>query len=433
MPTLIPVIMPLTILLAAIMTFGAFGENYEFAAMKSAGLSLRRISRSLLLFIVMLSGFTFFIANDVIPYSKYKVNNFRANLKEKPSMAIIEGQFSEVGIYNIKVDKKSGKDGRLLEDVIIHKRTKYGKNTTVTKAKNGELVSKENSNILQLVLYDGHHYEDIISTKIEDRNKKQFAKADFEKYIINIDLSGLMNIDLDSSNENETNDLLNASELLYTIDSLKVALEKEKKSYIDNTYYRTSSALQTNKGARLIKDPSKISINETAFEGENIIDILPSDQKSLMFEAAYNNLLGSKYNISESRYNLEYQDKNLKSHQFALHEKFAIAYSCLLMFFIGAPLGAIIRKGGFGMPIVFAMIIYVAFHFTSTFGRKVAQDGTLDAFLGAWGSAIVLTPLAVLLTYRATNDKGMSVDKLTVPIQDFFKKIFKTKENKKHV
>src|SRR5690606_6462452 len=121
-------------------------------------------------------------------------------------------------------------------------------------------------------------------------------------------------------------------------------LEKEKKSYIDNTYYRTSSALQTNKGARLIKDPSKISINETAFEGENLIDILPSDQKSLMFEAAYNNLLGSKYNISESRYNLEYQDKNLKSHQFALHEKFAIAYSCLLMFFIGAPLGAIIRK-----------------------------------------------------------------------------------------
>ncbi len=433
MPTLIPVIMPLTILLAAIMTFGAFGENYEFAAMKSAGLSLRRISRSLLLFIVLLSGFTFFIANDVIPYSKYKVNNFRANLKEKPSMAIIEGQFSEVGIYNIKVDKKSGKDGRLLEDVIIHKRTKYGKNTTVTKAKNGELVSKENSNILQLVLYDGHHYEDIISTKIEDRNKKQFAKADFEKYIINIDLSGLMNIDLDSSNENETNDLLNASELLYTIDSLKVALEKEKKSYIDNTYYRTSSALQTNKGARLIKDPSKISINETAFEGENLIDILPSDQKSLMFEAAYNNLLGSKYNISESRYNLEYQDKNLKSHQFALHEKFAIAYSCLLMFFIGAPLGAIIRKGGFGMPIVFAMIIYVAFHFTSTFGRKVAQDGTLDAFLGAWGSAIVLTPLAVLLTYRATNDKGMSVDKLTLPIQDFFKKIFKTKQNKKHV
>lgn len=427
MPTLIPVILPLTILLAAIMTFGAFGENYEFAAMKSSGLSLKRIARSLLFFIVLLSGFAFFIANDVIPYSKYKVNNFRANLKEKPSMAIIEGQFSEVGIYNIKVDKKSGKDERFLEGVIIHKRTKYGKNTTVTKAKRGELISKDNSNILQLVLYDGHHYEDIISNKIEDRNKQQFAKADFEKYIINMDLSGLLNIDLDSSNENESNDLLNASELVYTIDSLRVAIQKEQKSYIDNTHYRTSSAFQTAAERRLIKDRSKQEINERVFEKENIINVVPSEQKALVFEAAYNNLLGSKYNVSESKHNLLYQEKNLKSHQFALHEKFAIAYSCLLMFFIGAPLGAIIRKGGFGMPIVFAMIIFVAFHFTSTFGRKVAQDGTLDAFLGAWGSAIILTPLAILLTYRATNDKGMSLDKFTVPIQEFFKKIFKTK------
>lgn len=286
---------------------------------------------------------------------------------------------------------------------------------------------------MQLVLYDGHHYEDIISTKIEDRNRKQFAKADFEKYIINIDLSGLLDIDLDSSNENESNDLLNASELIYTIDSLKVALSKERKSYVDNTHYRTSSAFQTNRERRLLKNLSENPVNETVFETENIADILPPEQKSLIFEAAYNNLLGSKYNISESRYNLGYQDKNLKSHQFALHEKFAIAYSCLLMFFIGAPLGAIIRKGGFGMPIVFAMIVYVAFHFTSTFGRKVAQDGTLDAFLGAWGSAIVLTPLAILLTYRATNDKGMSVDKLTAPIQDLFKKIFKTKNKKEHV
>lgn len=427
MPTLVPLILPLTILLASIMTFGSFAENYEFAAMKSSGMSLGRISKGLVVFIVLLSGVAFFFANDVIPYSKYKSRNFRNNLKEKPSMAIAEGQFNDIGAYNIKVNKKSGNNDELLEGVIIHKKSKFGKNTTVTKAKRGELVSRDDSNILQLVLYDGHHYEDITSDRPEDRARAPFAKADFEKYVINMDLSGLVNIDLDSDSGESTDGLLNVAELRYTIDSLRAVYKNEHTSYIDNTHYRVSTALQLQK-PRLPASESEEDIKKPVFEAEEIISVVPRRERAQVYEVAYNNLQASKYNVIESKSNLKYRDISIKSHQYSLYEKFVVAYSCLLMFFIGAPLGAIIRKGGFGMPIVFAIIVFIAYHFTTTFGRKIAQDGTLDAFLGAWGSSIILTPLAIILTYRATNDKGMSMDRFIEPVQKFFQKIFKQKD-----
>jgi len=431
MPTMVPLILPLSVLLASIMTFGSFAENYEFAAMKSAGMSLGRASKGLAVFILILSGIAFFFANDVIPYSKYKVRNFRNNIKEKPSMAIAEGQFNSIGNYNIKVDEKYGSNDELLKGVIIHKKSQQGKNTTVTKAKRGELISKENSSILQLVLYEGYHYEDIIPKKVEERNRDPFAKAEFEKYVINMDLSGLVNIDLDSDSGVSTDDLLNVSELRYTIDSLKNSYKKELASYTDNIHHRIASPMQPHERRLLPVEEKEQEKEKPIFEEKEIINIIPPDQQLRIYEAAYSNLAGTKYHVAENKSRLELSSLNIKSHQYSLYERFVVAYSCLLMFFIGAPLGAIIRKGGFGLPIVFAIGIFITYHFATTFGRKIAQDGTLDPFLGAWGSSILLTPLAIVLTYRATNDKAMSMDRFTEPIQRFFQKIFKLKDKNK--
>ncbi len=422
LPTMIPLILPLSILLASIMTFGSFAENYEFAAMKSAGMSLGRASRGLTVFILFLAGIAFFFANDVIPYSKYKVRNFRNNLKEKPSMAIAEGQFNNIGSYNIKVGKKSGDNDELLEEVVIHKKSAQGKNTTVTKAKRGELVSKEDSNILQLILYDGHHYEDMTPKNYESRMKQPFAKADFERYVINMDLSGLINIDLESDSGGSDDGLLNVSELRYTIDSLKTEFKKEQNSYADNIHFRTSSVIQNR------EKPKEQTEKLPVFDKKDVISIVPESQKAQIYESTFQNLTGLKYTVLENKNNLEFKHKNIKSHQYSLYERFVVAYSCLLMFFIGAPLGAIIRKGGFGLPIVFAIIIFITFHFTTTFGKKVAQDGALDVFLGAWGSSMLLTPLAIVLTYQATNDKKIGIDWLTEPIKNFFIKIFRSKK-----
>ncbi len=182
-PRLIPLVLPLTILLSSIMTFGDFAENYEFAAMKSSGISLHRAMRSLVVFIVMLGICVFFFTNNVIPFAEYKFINFRRNIAQvKPAMAIAEGQFNTIGNFNIKVQKKSGEKGEFLDNVIIHKKNQdQSENTTVIKAVKGELISSEKSSVLKLALYDGNYYEEI---KKDYENKTMpFVKSSFDKYI----------------------------------------------------------------------------------------------------------------------------------------------------------------------------------------------------------------------------------------------------------
>ena len=188
MPRIIPLVLPLSVLLASIMTFGSFSENYELAAMKSSGISLQRCFRTLIVFISLLSIVAFMFANNVIPYAEYKFMSFRRNIAQvKPALAIAEGQFNTVGVYNIKVNKKSGDKGNFLSGVTIHKKSLMGDgNKTVIKAKTGELISNEESNLLQLVLKDGYYYEDVTPKKYEDREKMPFVKSSFKKDIINI-------------------------------------------------------------------------------------------------------------------------------------------------------------------------------------------------------------------------------------------------------
>src|SRR5690606_28520044 len=180
MPKLMPLVLPLTILLSSIMVFGSFAENYEFAAMKSTGISLQRAMAGLSIFIVSLAIMVFFFANNVIPWSEYNSYNLRKNIAQlKPAMAIAEGQFNEIGNINIKVDKKTGERGQYLENVIMHiKDENRTGNYKVIIAQDGELISSEGSNILQLVLKDGHYYEEIYSRKPKDALKKpQIGRA----------------------------------------------------------------------------------------------------------------------------------------------------------------------------------------------------------------------------------------------------------------
>jgi lipopolysaccharide export system permease protein len=240
MPRIIPLVLPLSVLLASIMTFGNLAENYEFAAMKSAGISLQRTMKSLTIFILFLSLLAFVFANNVIPYAEYKFINFRKNIAQrKPAMAIAEGQFSEIGYYTIKVDKKSGENGNHLTGITIHKKSLRGDGVrTVIKAKDGDLVSNEKSNILKLVLNDGFYYEDLIPKKYEDRDKIPFAKASFKKDVINLDLS-ILNGNQNDQNITNTTSMLNMSELNYTIDSLHKIYNRDIVSFAENIHQRT--------------------------------------------------------------------------------------------------------------------------------------------------------------------------------------------------
>lgn len=419
-PTIVPLVLPLSILLAGIMTFGSFAENYEFAAMKSSGISLQRAMKILTITIGILAFVSFFFANNVIPEAQYKFINLRKTIvQQKPAMAIAEGQFNTIGTSNIKVDKKSGDNGEFLEGVTMHVKNNnmgLGANTII-KAKRGLLTSEDDSNYLQLELYDGYYYEDIHPKKYEERNKMPFAKSSFKKYVINIDLTKLNQAEMDNG-EITSEKMLTVPELKYTIDSLQKSYNKDVISFADNIVQRNDNVFNK-KMPNSVVQPN-VKENET----RDLLSIFSKIEKRQILEMAKNNVSSTEFSIHNSKTDLEHKSKNINSHWLAIHEKFVIAYSCLLMFFIGAPLGAIIRKGGLGLPIVFAMLIFISFHFINTFGRKLAQEDTIPPFLGAWLASILMTPFAILLTYRATNDIGIMVnfDWITDPIKKLFNK-----------
>lgn len=415
MPRIIPLVLPLSVLLASIMTFGNLAENYEFAAMKASGISLQRAMRGLIVFICFLSIVAFFFANNVIPYAEYKFINFRKSIAQaKPAMAIAEGQFSDVGFYNIKVNKKSGPNGNNLTGVTIHeKANNSGENKTVIKSKTGELISNDKSSILQLVLNDGYYYQDVTPKKYEDRSKMPFIKGAFKKQIINIDLSELNKVE-DNQDIGNTYGMLNASELGYTLDSLSKNLDTEILSFSENINQKVGIA----KGLPVIKlDKKKKPLPN------DLLSLYTNDKKAEILKIASSNLTSTMYSIDSTKNELKEKQRNINRHLTALYEKFVIAFACFLMFFIGAPLGAIIRKGGLGLPIVFAVLIFITFHFINTFGKRISQEDGLTPFMGAWMSTFILTPLAVLLTYRATNDIGLiSMDAVLAPLNKLFKK-----------
>jgi lipopolysaccharide export system permease protein len=427
-PTIVPLVLPLSVLLAAIMTFGSFAENYEFAAMKSSGISLQRAMKMLTITIGILAFVSFFFANNVIPDAQYKFINLRKTIvQQKPAMAIAEGQFNTIGTSNIKVEKKSGDNGEFLEGITMHVKNNnmgLGANTII-KAKSGILTSEDDSNYLQLELYNGYYYEDMHPKKFEERKRLPFTKSSFKKYVINIDLTKLNQAEIDDGNITSEK-MLTVPELKYTIDSLQKNYNKDVISYADNIIMRTENIFRRKNSSTTAKDtlPKKEVPKE-------LLSIFNEMERKQILEVAKSNTTSSEFSIQSNKTDLEIKSKNINNHWLAIHEKFVIAYSCLLMFFIGAPLGAIIRKGGLGLPIVFAMLIFISFHFINTFGRKIAQEDSIPPFFGAWMASILMTPFAVLLTYRATNDIGMTInfDWLTEP----FIKVFSKKEEKEEM
>lgn len=415
MPALVPMALPLSVVLASIMTFGDLSENYEFAAMKSAGISLQRSVYSTGIFIGFLTIATFFFANNIIPYSEYKFVNFRKNIaQKKPAMAIIEGQFSPIGNYSIKVEKKQGPNGNILKDITIHEKSANGEgNRKVIKANRGELASSMQSSNLKLVLYDGYYYEDIIPTKFEDRNKFPFVKGSFKTDIINIDLNKLNGVDLNDESVKNTDNMLNISQLKYTVDSLNRNYKKDIISFADNIYPRTGA----NNISKKVKSKDKINVD--------ILSKFDDTKKLQILKNAANNVASTIFSIDASTTDFQSKVKNMDAHWISIYFKFVIAFSCILMFFIGAPLGAIIRKGGLGLPMIFAVLIFIIFHFVNTFGKKLAEEDGISSFLGCWLSTLILGPLAIFLSYRAINDKGGTInfDAVLNPIKSFFAKI----------
>jgi lipopolysaccharide export system permease protein len=417
MPKLIPLVLPLTILLSSIMVFGSFAENYEFAAMKSTGISLQRAMAGLSIFIIGIGITTFFFANNIIPWAEINSYNLRKNIaKLKPAAFIAEGQFNQLDDgFNIKVDKKSGDSDQYLEKVVIHKRVgnSVGKHSTII-SETGEFFYKKESEVLQLILYNGNYYEDLLPRDLKSRNKKPFAKSTFEKYIINIDLSQLNNVDMDEKSQTDRYSMLDIPGLDKAIDSLIEYRQKEHEGISKNLLVR-SGISRYGKKADLDK------INKDSIYKGNILDFFDTKKKSEFVDLASKSIVSAQQVMIQKMPRFKNDKITFNRHVISFHEKFALGFACIILFFVGAPLGALIRKGGIGLPMVVAILLFLTYHFIGIFATNSAKNGEFSPVLASWFSTLVMLPLGIYLTKRATADRGLfEVGNILEPLKKVF-------------
>ena len=412
-PRIVVLVLPLTILLASIMVFGGFAENYEFAAMKSTGISLQRAMKSLSVFIVFLAVISFFFANSVIPLAEFNFYSLRRNIaKVKPAMIIAEGQFNQLGDINIKVAEKSGENGEFLKDVIIHqKKGSYNGNFTVIKSKTGEFISDESSDVLQLLLFDGNYYDEIQSADYTKRTKNRpQVKSTFEKYIINIDASQFNDVDFTKKESITKHTMLNVIDLNTAIDSL----------------YIKRGTILTNFSNTMLKKTNQYALNlnykaielDSLTEAVDILKLYESRKKIQLIDLAINTVQNAKKDLKNKSKTMLNSQVNINKHIVAFHDKFALGLSCIILFFVGAPLGALIRKGGIGLPLIIAILIFLTYHFISLFAKNSSEDSSIDPVLAAWMSSLILLPFSIYLTSRATKDRALvDADSILIPLK----------------
>ena len=423
-PKLIPLVLPLSVLLAAIMTYGTLAENFEFAAMKSTGISLQRALRGWVIFHFFLGSGSYYFANYVMPYGEFKYYNLRRNLGQlKPALAITEGIFNEIGEMNIKVKEKYGEDNRFLRDVIIHERTPDRKNHIVIKAAEGELKSAKIGQQLQLILYNGNRYEEVQTTRAKEKRKMPHAKASFEKYIMNIDLSQFNNVDLNQEKYKSTFRMQKTEELTKSIDSLEVKFSNERTQYAKNLM---TTSLSNPLITKDIKDT--VALNDSLYHKYTSVLSFLTDEKyfrhAQVIRTAQNNTKSIINNLEGKKKNFFIYQKLINLHKNAYHEKYNLGFSIFFLFLIGAALGAIIRKGGLGLPMVLAVVIFLTFHYVGLFGKNAAEDNSISPFFGSWLSQFIFAPIAFYFAYKASTDQGVfNVDNIIEPLKKQWNKI----------
>ena len=414
-PKLVPLVLPLSVLLASLMTYGTLSENSEFIAMKSNGISIIRTMFGLLIFHVFLGIGAFYFSNHVVTYGELKSYNLRKNLaKLKPTLAIREGIFNDIGDMNIKVSRKYGDNEQYLEDIIVHKISFNDEvNRIVIKAESGEIASN-NENYLQLILKNGNRYEEVIAEDAADKQKYPHAKVYFQEYLMNIDISEFNNVDLDEENYRSTYKMQKISQLKTSVDTLKINFDRDKdvfgKTMANSHPLRRLPNLNDNQ-----TDSRKpIFDYMESKEKYNIINILQNSESEV-------DILLRQINNKKKTYFL--QQKLINLHTLTINEKYTIVFACIFLFLIGASIGAIIRKGGIGLPLVLSICIFLTYHYIGVFGKNAAEDSTIDPYVGSWISTVVIAPFAIYLTRIVSQDGRLNfiyVDKLL----NLFRRLF---------
>jgi lipopolysaccharide export system permease protein len=448
---LVPMALPLAVLLSSIMTFGNLGENFELTAVKSAGVSLQRFMSPLIYLTIIICIAAFFYSDYVIPYTNLKTNTLIYDVKnQRPELQIKEGVFyNGIENYSIKIAEKDYKTN-LLKNIMVYDHHDNQDNVNVTIADSGYMKMTADEKNLILTLYNGYSYEELKENRSSSRKNSRtypHRRQNFEKQEIVFELTGF---DLNRSDENLFKNhfrMLNLEQLDYAEDSLKNQLEEQtvsfRKTIATSSYFKKEDILVKDQSRRIRaikKEEKKKIINDTVYSKKIIARIDSSSLNKVKFNAdsVFNNLdnnskesaidhaltyaRAAKNIITSSKTQINRKAEIIRRHQIEWHRKFALSFACLVFFFIGAPFGAIIRKGGFGTPVVISVLFFILYYIISISGEKFAREAVIPPYLGMWLSSFILMPLGIFLTYKATTD-SVILNSDTYLL--FFKKLIK--------
>lgn len=398
--TLIPLSLPLAILLAALMTFGNFGERYELLSMKAAGIPLLRIMRPLIILCVFISGMSFYFQNVVAPKAQMKLWTLLVSMKQtSPELDIPEGVFySEISGYNIYVKKKD-RDTGVMQDLLIYNFSDGFENARVIWASEGKMEMTSDKKHLYLHLYNGEQFENLKSQTISSKNVPYRRETFREKHII-IEFDGGFSM-VDGGFLSERSDSKNMAEISHSIDSLSFRADSIGRSMFNEiklSIYSPQSLSKTD-SIKVVKKELPSIIN-----GDSVFNTYTLAEKEEALANAYNqtNKLASDWDVKSIQ--VTDTDKNILRHKTDWHKKITLSLSCLMFFFIGAPLGAIIRKGGIGLPVVISVVIFVLYYIIDSGSTRVARSGEMNIVLGVWMSTLVLMPIGIFFTYKSNKD-----------------------------
>lgn len=404
--SLVPMSLPLAVLLASLMTFGNFGERLELLAMKSAGISLFHIMKPLIILITCISIGAFYFQDAAMPKVQVKLMSLLMSFKQKsPELSVPEGAFySEINGITIYVKKKDN-ENKLLKDIMIYDFSKGYDNAAVTLAKTGKLRFTKDKKNLILTLFEGEGFsnfknEQPVSVSIPYRReifKKKEMILDFDGNFTRVDESNFSSLHFSK----------NTRQLSVIIDSIKNILDsldlKNEEAYTQTKYFNR----QEQSGYKIATAESVSRVSNVKPFYPDVDSLLYSRDRDVMKQAVER----ARRRVSEIRSDLEYKQITVANETYQyrrssteFHRKFTLSFACLIFFFIGAPLGAIIRKGGIGLPAVVSVILFIIYYMIDITGYKLARDGVWNPILGGWISSAALLPLGLFLTWKAVND-----------------------------
>lgn len=410
----VPLALPLAILLASIMTFGNLGEFYELTAIKSSGISLWRFMRPLLLLILVFSAGAFYFSNTVLPVSRLKFGSLLYDIQQKkPALSIKEGIFyTDIENYAIRIESKS-EDNRFIRNVLIYDHSSGRGNVQVVVAESGEMYQSDDERYLTLKLYNGYSYEEM-NVRPEEAHRRPQTRSHFGEQLVHFDLSALKMQRTDEELFKDYYSMLNVSQLDFAIDSLEVDYlfrQRELNGFMTNYY-------QFGKDSTFIPRLANSSIARDTADFFASLD--PNMRKAVLQDAINNTQALQGFSGMKMR-ELGAKRNLLNRHYLELHRKFALSFACFVLFLIGAPLGAIIRRGGLGLPMLFCILFFLIYHVITMTSEKLARDSHLDPEIALWISSFVLLPVGLFLSFKANSDSTLFD---AAPYRRFFGRIF---------